>query len=177
VGWLSTTISVHLIAHLTDNGFSGMLAASLVGFMGLLRAGSGTVWGGLSDRFGREAIHTLGSAMSLAGLAGMAVLQPLSTLWMLYASILVLGVGFGVHGAIEASSIADLYQGPYLGTILGALELGWGIGGFLGSWGGGFWYDTWGRYHGVFVVAIGVSVVSCLALWLAAPRRVRASAR
>jgi predicted MFS family arabinose efflux permease len=50
------------------------------------------------------------------------------------------------------------------------LELGWGIGGFLGSWGGGVWYDTWGNYHGVFVVTIGVSVVGCAALWLAAPR-------
>ncbi len=173
VGWLSTVVSVHLIAHITDNGFSSMLAASMVGLMGLLRAGSGTVWGGLSDRFGRESIYIIGSALSLVGLAGLAVLHPLSTLWLLYASILILGVGFGVHGSVEASSIADLFQGPHLGAILGAVELGWGIGGFLGSWGGGFWYDTWGRYHGVFVVTIGVSVVSCIGLWLAVPRHVR----
>lgn len=173
VGWLSNIVSVHLIAHLTDNGFSSLLAASMVGLMGLLRAGSGTVWGGLSDRFGRESMYTIGSALSLTGFTGLAMLHPQSALWMLYASILVLGLGFGVHGAVEASSIADLFHGPHLGTILGAVELGWGIGGFLGSWGGGFWYDTWGRYHGVFIVTIGVSAVGCTALWLAAPRRAK----
>jgi MFS family permease len=170
VGWLSNIVSVHLIAHITDNGFSSLLAASMVGLMGLFRAGSGTVWGGLSDRFGRESMYTLGSALSVVGLIGLAVLHPLSALWTLYASVLILGMGYGVHGAVEASSIADLFQGPHLGAILGALELGWGIGGFLGSWGGGFWYDMWGRYHGVFVVTIGVSTVGCIALWLAAPR-------
>jgi MFS family permease len=170
VGWLSNIVSIHLIAHLTDNGFSSMLAASMVGLMGLLRAGSGTFWGGLSDRFGRESMYNLGTVLSAVGLIGLAVLHPMSALWVLYASILILGVGYGVHGAVEVSSVADLFQGPHLGAILGALELGWGIGGFLGSWGGGVWYDTWGNYHGVFVVTIGVSVVGCAALWLAAPR-------
>ena len=171
VGWLSNIVSVHLIAHIGDNGFSSLLAASMIGLMGLLRASSGTVWGGLSDRFGRETIYTFGNALSMAGLASLALLHPLSTPWMLYASILILGMGYGVYGAIEASSIADVFQGPHLGAILGALELGWGIGGFLGAWGGGLWYDTWGSYHGVFVVTIGVSAVGCAALWLAAPRR------
>ena len=53
----------------------------------------------------------------------------------LNASIVILGVGYGVHGAVEVSSVADLFQGPHLGAILGALEFGWGIGGFLGRGG------------------------------------------
>lgn len=173
VGWLSNIVSVHLIAHITDNGFSSLLAASMMGVMGLLRAGSGTVWGGLSDRLGRERIYTCGTICSMVGLTSLYLLHPQFALWMLYATILILGMGFGVHGAVEASSIADLFQGPNLGAILGALELGWGIGGFLGAWGGGFWYDTWGSYHGVFVVTTGVSALGCLNLWLAAPRRAR----
>ena len=147
VGWLSNIVSVHLISHLTDNGFSSLLAASMIGLKSLLRAGSGTVWGGLSDRFGREWIYTFGSTLSIVGLTSLALLHPLSPLGTLYASILILGVGYGVHGSLEASSVADRFQGPFLGTILGALELGWGLGGFLGSWGGGFWYDTWRSYH------------------------------
>ncbi len=171
VGWLSNIVSVHLISHLTDNGFSSLLAASMIGLMGLLRAGSGTIWGGLSDRLGRERVYTVGSTLSMVGLTSLALLHPLSALCILYATILILGVGYGVHGAVEASSVADLFQGPHLGAILGALELGWGLGGFLGSWGGGFWYDTWNSYHGVFLMTIGVSAMGCTALWLAAPRR------
>ena len=174
VGWLSNVISVHLISHLKDNGFAALLAASMLGLMALLRAGSGAVWGGLSDRFGREPIYTLGSSCSIIGFCGLFMLQPHSALWTLYVLILLLGIGYGVHGAVEASSVADLFQGPNLGAILGALELGWGVGGFLGSWGSGYWYDTWGSYHGVFIVTIGVSALGCLNLWYAAPRRTRA---
>ena len=175
VGWLSNIISVHLISHLTDNGFAALLAASMLGLMGLLRAGSGAAWGGLSDRFGRELVYTLGSSCSIIAFCGLFMLQPHSALWTLYALILLLGIGYGVHGAVEASSVADLFQGPHLGAILGALELGWGVGGFLGSWGGGVWYDMWGSYHGVFIVTIGVSAMGCFNLWLAAPRRARST--
>ena len=170
VGWLSNIVSVHLISHFTDNGFSSLLAASMIGLMGLLRAGSGTVWGGLSDRFGREPIYTFGSSFSIIGLASLALLHPQSDLWILYGSIFMLGIGYGIHGSLEASSIADRFHSTHLGTILGVLELGWGLGGFLGSWCGGFWHDTWGTYHGIFVVTIGISAMGCTALWLAAPR-------
>lgn len=57
VGWLSSMISVHLIAHITDNGFSSLLAASMMGLMGLFRAGSGTVWGALGPLWTRVHVH------------------------------------------------------------------------------------------------------------------------
>ena len=83
------------------------------------------------------------------------------------------GLGFGVHGAVESTATADIFHGPHLGAILGALELGWGLGGFLGSWFGGYWYDHWGSYHGAFALTMGVSLLGCLTLWLAAPRHSR----
>ncbi|MDQ3828177.1 MAG: MFS transporter, partial [Candidatus Tectomicrobia bacterium] len=83
--------------------------------------------------------------------------------------------GNGVFASVYAAATADLFLGPSLGAILGVLELGWGLGGFAGSWFGGYWYDRWGSYHGVFAITIGVSLVCCLALWLAAPRRLRRS--
>jgi MFS family permease len=78
-----------------------------------------------------------------------------------------------VHGAVETTAAADIFHGPHLGTILGVLELGWGFGGFLGSWFGGYWYDHWGSYHGAYTLSMGVSLLGCLALWLAAPRHSR----
>ncbi len=171
IGWLSNLIGVHLIAHITDNGFSNLLAASIVSLMGLLRAGSSMLWGGLSDRFGRELVYTWGTVLCVSGLAGLAVLQRPEAVWLLYGSILAYGLGYGVHGAVEATAVADLFHGPYLGTILGTLEIGWGLGGFAGAWFGGFWFDAWGGYHGAFALTVGVSVLGCVSLWLAAPRR------
>ena len=56
IGWLSNITSVHQLAHMIDNGFADLLAASVIGLTGLLRAISSTLWGNLSDRFGREPI-------------------------------------------------------------------------------------------------------------------------
>jgi MFS family permease len=173
IGWQGNITSVHQIAHITGNGFSGLLAASIVGLMGLPRAVSSPLWGSLSDRLGREAVCTLGTTCCLVGLICLALLQPPAPVWLLYGYAVAYGVGHGAYGATEAAATADLFYGPYLGTILGALELGWGIGGFGGAWVGGYWYDRWGNYHGAFILTMGMSCLGCLALWCAAPRHAR----
>jgi MFS family permease len=173
LGWVSNLTSVHQIAHLTGNGVSGLLAASIVGMMGLPRAVSSPVWGSLSDRFGREAICALGTLCCILGLWCLALLHPPPLVWLLYGYGLAYGIGHGAFGATEAAAVADRFYGPYLGAIFGALEIGWGIGGFAGAWVGGYWYDRWGSYHGAFMLAIGICCLGCLALWCAAPRHAR----
>jgi MFS family permease len=175
LGWASNITSVHQIAHMLGAGFPSMLAASIVGLLSLLRAASSTVSGGLSDRFGREVIFSLGTLLCCVGLSLLVLLHQPAPAWLLYGYALTFGLGNGVFASVYAAATADLFFGPALGTILGVLELGWGLGGFAGSWFGGYWYDRWGSYHGVFAISIGVSLLSCLALWLAAPRRLRRS--
>jgi MFS family permease len=176
LGWSSNITSVHQIAHMLNSGFPSMLAASIVGLLSLLRAASSTVSGGLSDRFGREMIFSLGTLLCCIGLTLLVLLRPLASVWLLYGYALTFGFGNGVFASAYAAATADLFFGPYLGTILGLLELGWGLGGFAGSWFGGYWYDRWGSYHGVFALTVGVSLLSCVAMWLAAPRRLRQAA-
>ena len=173
LGWSSNITSVHQIAHMISNGFPSLLAASIVGLLSLFRAASSTVCGGLSDRFGREVIFTLGTLLCCIGLALLVALGKPASAWVLYGYALTYGLGNGVFASVYAAATADLFLGPSLGTILGVLELGWGLGGFAGSWVGGYWYDRWGNYHGIFALTIGVAVLSSVAMWLAAPRRLR----
>ena len=173
VGWLSNITNVHQIAHMVSNDFPSLLAAQIVAAMSLIRAAGSTMWGGLADRFGREGIYTIGTCLCLSALACLASLSPSAPAWLLYGYALTYGLGFSVHGAVESTATADIFHGPHLEAILGALELGWGLGGFLGSWFGGYWYDHWGSYHGAFALTMGVSLLGCLALWLAAPRHSR----
>jgi MFS family permease len=177
LGWVSNITSVHQIAHMLSTGFPSMLAASVVGLLSLLRAASSTVCGGLSDRFGREIIFSLGTLLCCLGLSLLALLHQPASAWLLYGYALTFGLGNGVFASVYAAATADLFFGPALGTILGVLELGWGLGGFAGSWFGGYWYDRWGSYRGVFAISIGINLLSCLALWLAAPRRLRQASR
>jgi MFS family permease len=173
LGWSSNITSVHQIAHMISSGFPSLLAASIVGLLSLFRAASSTVCGGLSDRFGREVIFSLGTLLCCLGLSLLVLLGHPASAWLLYGYALTYGMGNGVFASVYAAATADLFLGPSLGTILGVLELGWGLGGFAGSWVGGYWYDRWGSYHGIFALTIGIAVLSCVAMWLAAPRRVK----
>jgi MFS family permease len=173
LGWLSNITSVHQVAHMLSLGVPSILAASIVGMMSLLRAASSTVCGGLSDRFGREVIFSLGTLLCCLGLMLLMLLRQPASVWLLYGFAVTYGLGNGVFASVYAAATADLFFGPHLGTILGVLELGWGLGGFAGSWFGGYWYDRWGSYNGVFALTIGVGVLSCVAMWLAAPRRLK----
>jgi MFS family permease len=173
LGWSSNITSVHQIAHMLNSGFPSMMAASIVGLLSLLRAVSSTASGGLSDRFGREVIFSLGTLLCCIGLTLLVLLRQPTSIWLLYGYALAFGLGNGVFAAAYAAATADLFFGPYLGTILGLLELGWGLGGFAGSWFGGYWYDRWGSYHGVFALTVGITLLGCGAMWLAAPRRLK----
>ena len=173
IGWLSNITTVHQLAHMADSGFAELLAASMIGLTGLLRAVSSTLWGSLSDRLGREPVFILGTILCMSGVACLAVLKPPASLWLLYGYVLAFGLGHGVHGSVQAAATADLFPGRHLGTILGLLELGWGVGGFGGAWLGGYWYDQSGGYHGAFALTVFICALGCLGLWLAAPRRYR----
>jgi len=51
--------------------------------------------------------------------------------------------------------------------------LGYGIGGAIGPWLGGYVFDVMNSYDLAFVIVIIVIILSGIFLWLAAPRKVR----
>jgi MFS family permease len=82
----------------------------------------------------------------------------------------LLGYGLAsVFGAIPA----ELFQGRNYGTIFGTLTVASTGGAGLGPWVTGLLYDRTGSYVIGFWLAIGWSIVSAVAMWLAAPRKVR----
>ena len=81
VGWY--IIMVHQVAHIIDVGYSKMLAAFVVGWAGLPMVAGGIFFGHLSDRFGREAIWTVGSAGFFLGALTFMVLKYPGEGWML----------------------------------------------------------------------------------------------
>jgi cyanate permease len=50
------------------------------------------------------------------------------------------------------------------------------LGGAAGPWLTGALYDATGSYSAAFWIAAGCSMLSALAIWLAAPRKIRAVA-
>jgi cyanate permease len=62
------------------------------------------------------------------------------------------------------------------GAIFGTLSLASIAGGAIGPWVAGALHDYTGSHVLAFWIAIGASIVSAIARWLAAPRKVRAVA-
>ena len=83
----------------------------------------------------------------------------------------ILGKSFNGISPVYASSVSDRFSGRNLGTILGLLDLGFGLGSALGPWWAGWMFDRYGSYWGVILgVAFGV-IVTGLRLWAATRRR------
>jgi MFS family permease len=81
-------------------------------------------------------------------------------------------LGYGLTSVIGAIA-AEIFQGPHYGTIFGTLMLAAIGGGAAGPWITGILYDATGSYTVAWWIAIGCSVLSAAAIWLAAPREIR----
>src|SRR5437867_12577700 len=84
-------------------------------------------------------------------------------------------LGYALTSVIRAIP-AVVFEGRHDGTIFGTLMLSAIGGGAVGPWVTGVIYDATGSYTPAFWIAIGCSTLSAVAIWLAAPRTVRAGA-
>jgi MFS family permease len=118
--------------------------------------------------------YSLGSLAAFIGVMLLTSIQDTSQPWRLYLFVLMYGLGYGALGPVYAAATADLFPGRHLGTILGVLEAGYGLGGAFGAFMAGYLYDQLGHYTVSFSLVLGAIALSCVSLWLAAPRKARA---
>jgi MFS family permease len=169
-------VQVHQTKYLLEIGFSATTAAWALGLIGLVGIPGQIALGHLSDRIGREWAWTVGSLGFALCYLFLLLLQHAPSAYLLYLMVLAQGLlGYGltpVFGAIPA----EIFQGKHYGTIFGTLMLAAIAGGAVGPWLAGVIHDATGSYAGAFWIALGCSGFSVLAIWLSAPRRVRAVA-
>jgi MFS family permease len=169
-------VQVHQTKYLVEIGFSTTYAAWALGFVSLAGVPGQIALGHLSDRIGREWVWTVGSLGFVICYVSLLLLRQLPSPGLLYLMVLSQGaLGYGVTSVVGAIP-AEIFQGRHYGTIFGTLSLASIIGGAAGPWVTGAIHDATGSYALAFAIAIGCSAVSIGAIWLAAPRKVRAVA-
>jgi MFS family permease len=169
-------VQVHQTKYLVEIGFSSGHAAWALGFVSLAGIPGQIALGHLSDRIGREWVWTVGCLGFALCYTALLVLAHAPTPALLAFMVAAQGVlGYGLTSVIGAIG-AEIFQGPHYGTIFGTLMLAAIGGGAAGPWVTGALYDATGSYTLAFWIAIGCSVLSAVAIWRAAPRRVRAVA-
>jgi MFS family permease len=169
-------VQVHQTKYLVEIGFSPSDAAWALGFVSLTGIPGQIALGHLSDRIGREWVWTVGSLGFAVCYLSLLLLRDSPTPALLYLMVVSQGMlGYGLTSVVGAIP-AEIFQGRQYGTIYGTLMLASIVGGAAGPWVTGALHDATGSYALAFMLAIGCSGLSGLAIWLAAPRRVRAVA-
>ena len=169
-------VQVHQTKYLTEIGFSSTVAAWALGWVSLIGIPGQIALGHISDRIGREWVWTAGALGFGVCYLALLLLQVFPNAPLLYVMVIAQGgLGYGLT-SVFAAIVAEIFQGKHYGTIFGTLMLSAITGGALGPWATGALFDAYGDYTLAFVIGIGVSVVSVLAIWRASPRKVRAVA-
>jgi MFS family permease len=169
-------VQVHQTKYLVEIGFSARDAAWALGLVSLAGIPGQIGLGHLSDRIGREWVWTVGSlgfALCYAALLALSITPTAALLVVMVACQGGLGYGLtSVLGAIPA----EIFQGRHFGAVFGTLMVASIVGGAAGPWVTGLLHDATGSYTVAFWMSIVLCLVSSVAIWLAAPRRVRAGA-
>jgi MFS family permease len=169
-------VQVHQTKYLIEIGFSPGTAAWALGAVSLAGIPGQIGLGHLSDRVGREFVWGIGNLGFVLCCLFLLLLRQTPSPALLYTMVIAQGaLGYGVTSVIGAIP-AEIFQGRHYGAIFGTLMLASISGGAAGPWVTGVLHDETGSYELAFWVSLGCSVLSALAIWLAAPRKVRAVA-
>jgi MFS family permease len=162
----SFLVALHQLAFAVTVGFDRLYAAWVLGLGAFLSLPGVIVTGWLSDRIGRELAGVITYGTSIFGVVcAMFITSPEQHL-LLWLHACFFGLTWGARGPSITAKTADLFPGPQLGTILGAITMGTGVGSALGSWLAGFTFDVTGSYRVAFALSILFYACGSVAFWM-----------
>jgi MFS family permease len=169
-------VQVHQTEYLIDIGFSPSIAAWALGAVSLVAVPGQIALGHLSDRIGREWVWTIGNGGFVLCCLTLILLRDTPAPVLVYLMVIAQGsLGYGLTSVMGAIP-AEIFEGRNFGSIFGTAMLAAILGGAAGPWVTGVLYDRFGTYLPAFSLSIVLSLVSAMAIWLAAPRKVRSVA-
>jgi MFS family permease len=161
----SFLVSLHQLAFAVDRGFDKLYAAEVLGIGSFLAIAGTILTGTLSDYIGREWSAILAYGISILGVICALFITGPQQGWLLWLFACFFGLTWGARGPAITAKTADLFPGRQLGTILGVITIGSGIGSAFGAWAAGWIFDLSGSYQLGFVFSILSYVCGCVAFW------------
>ena len=172
VAWYA--VQVHQTKYLTEIGFSSLVAAWALGVVSVVGIPGQIGLGALSDRVGREWIWTVGCAGFAISYAALIALEHSPSTPLLYLMVISQGLLGYALTSVMGPIVYEIFAGPHYGSIFGTLTVALIGGGAAGPWVMGIIHDATGTYRPAFALAMACCMVSAAAIWMAAPRQVRA---
>lgn len=161
----SFLVSLHQLAFAVDKGFDPLYAAFVLGMGAFLALPGVILTGSVSDVIGREMAALLAYAISIIGVGFALLIDDGSQHLLLWLHACFFGVTWGARGPAITAKTADIFPGPRLGTILGVITIGSGLGAAIGSWAAGLLFDLTGSYTVPFTLSIAAYACGSVAFW------------
>jgi MFS transporter, OFA family, oxalate/formate antiporter len=158
-------VSLHQLAFAIDIGFDRIYAAEVLGAGAFLAVPGIIVTGTLSDYLGREFSALLAYGISILGVVLALFITSPDQHLLLWLHACFFGLTWGARGPAITAKTADLFPGRQLGTILGVITIGSGLGSAIGSSGAGWVFDLSGSYRIAFICSIVSYAAGCVAFW------------
>ena len=162
----SFLVALHQLAFAVTMGFDKLYAAGVLGLGACLSLPGVILTGVLSDYIGRELSAVVTYGTSIFGVACAMLITGPDQHLLLWLHACFFGLTWGARGPAITAKTADLFPGPRLGTILGAITIGTGIGSAAGSWLAGWIFDTTGSYQVAFGLSIFFYACGSVAFWM-----------
>jgi len=166
-------VVVHNVRFMVDKGIDPMTAALIFALAGVSTSIFRVFWGWISDHVGREKAYTAGMLCLSVGVLSLLLMDSFGNKVFMYTFAVFFGMGWGATAPLFMATAADLFKGRIFGLIYGIVEGTLGLGGSFGSWVAGFIFDQTKSYRLAFVLVIAVCFLSCIFIWIAAPRKTR----
>ncbi len=153
-------ILTHIVPHATDLGFSAVEAATVLSLIGGAAVAGRVLMGTVSDRIGRKVTAIICALLNTGTMVWLLWSQDL---WMFYLFALVYGFTYGGIGSSLAALVGDTFGLYKIGTIVGVLDVGFGVGAAIGPYIGGLIFDVNNSYSTAFLIgALAMLIVPAL---------------
>ena len=162
----SFLVALHQLAFAVTIGFDKLYAAEVLGLGAFLSLPGVIITGWVSDYIGRELSAVITYGTSIFGVACALLITSPDQHLLLWLHSCFFGLTWGARGPAITAKTADLFPGPRLGTILGAITIGTGVGSASGSWLAGWSFDVTGSYHLAFWLSIFFYACGSVAFWM-----------
>ncbi|MCG8414222.1 MAG: MFS transporter, partial [Pseudomonadales bacterium] len=156
-------ITVHMPGYLIDLGFSAQIGAWSISLIGLCNVAGAYYAGVVSGKRSMRRLLTW-IYISRAITISLFLVTPVSLITVLVFSA---AMGFLWLATVPPTSglVAVFFGTRYMSFLYGIVFLSHQLGSFIGVWLGGWWYQQYGNYDGIWIAGIILGITAALLHW------------
>jgi MFS family permease len=158
-GWISFSIMVHLVPHVTDLNISSGTAALMLSVSGVFSVAGRLILGTVGDKIGNRNIYIIGFFILAVVLFFLIFIKEV---YLLYIFCLAFGFAYGGIQASESPLVAWTFGTRSMGAVFGMMVFAFSIGSAVGSFLTGYIFDTSGSYLPAFIILAIISAIGLI---------------